>query len=201
VIVLFIVLATILGLLLWFTQVYNHLVALKGQFENGFAQIEVQLRRRYDLIPNLVETVRGYLQHENQTLTAVIEARNAAHALLKAASLHPGDSQAMVQLGQAESQLMQALGGLNVQMEAYPDLKANRQIAQLFEELTATENRVAFARQAFNDGVTAYNIYRKQFPAILLASRVGHTDDASLLEIDAPELYHQTPQINLTSPR
>ena len=194
-----IILAALLGLLMWLAQIYNHLVALKGQYANSFAQIEVQLRRRYDLIPNLVETVRGYLQHENQTLTAITEARNAAHALLKVASQQPGKDLAMAQLGQAETRLTQALGNLNVQIEAYPELKANEQIAQLFEELTATENRVAFARQAFNDGVTAYNIYRKQFPTLLFAARVGHDTDASLLEIAEPELYHQPPQINLSS--
>ena len=198
-IVLLIILATLLCLLMWLAQLYNHLVALKGQYANSFAQIEVQLRRRYDLIPNLVATVRGYLQHENQTLQAITEARNAAHALLKVASQNPGKDQAMTQLGQAETLLTQALGNLNVQIEAYPELKANEQIAQLFEELTATENRVAFARQAFNDGVTAYNIYRKQFPTLLFAARVGHDTDASLLEITEPELYHQPPQINLSS--
>ena len=166
-------------------------------YENGFAQIEVQLRRRYDLIPNLVETVKGYLKHENSTLTAVIEARNVANTLLQAASLHPSDSGAIQQLGQAESRLTQALGGLNVQLEAYPELKANENIRQLFEELTATENRVAFARQAFNDGVTDYNIFRKQFPAVLVATRTGHTQDASLLEIKNPEQYREPPKVAL----
>ena len=127
-IVLLIILATLLGLLMWLAQIYNHLVALKGQYANSFAQIEVQLRRRYDLIPNLVETVRGYLQHENQTLQAITEARNAAHALLKVASQNPGKDQAMTQLGQAETLLTQALGNLSIQIEAYPELKANAQI-------------------------------------------------------------------------
>ncbi|MGL4205441.1 MAG: LemA family protein, partial [Aeromonadaceae bacterium] len=134
-------------------RIYNQLVTLKAQFENGFAQIEVQLRRRHDLIPNLVETVKGYLRHEQSTLTAVIEARNAASALLKSTKAHPADGVSMTMLGQAENRLGQALAGLNIQMEAYPELKANDNIQQLFEELTATENRVAFARQAFNDGV------------------------------------------------
>ena len=194
---LLVLLLLIGGLVLWLIQVYNQLVALKAQYENGFAQIEVQLRRRYDLIPNLVETVKGYLRHENTTLTTVIEARNMAHSLLKPASLHPSDAGAIQQLGQAESRLVQALGGLSVQMEAYPELKANENIRQLFEELTATENRVAFARQSFNDGVTAYNIFRKQFPAILVANRCGHTEDATLLEIENPEQYRDAPKVAL----
>ena len=195
--VLFVLLILVFGLVFWLIQIYNQLVALKAQYENGFAQIEVQLRRRYDLIPNLVETVKGYLKHENSTLTAVIEARNVANTLLQAASLHPSDSGAIQQLGQAESRLAQALGGLNVQLEAYPELKANENIRQLFEELTATENRVAFARQAFNDGVTDYNIFRKQFPAVLVATRTGHTEDASLLEIENPEQYREAPKVAL----
>lgn len=195
--VLFVLLILVFGLVFWLIQIYNQLVALKAQYENGFAQIEVQLRRRYDLIPNLVETVKGYLKHENNTLTAVIEARNVANTLLQAASLHPSDSGAIQQLGQAESRLTQALGGLNVQLEAYPELKANENIRQLFEELTATENRVAFARQAFNDGVTDYNIFRKQFPAVLVATRTGHTEDASLLEIENPEQYREAPKVAL----
>ncbi len=195
--VLFVLLILVFGLVFWLIQIYNQLVALKAQYENGFAQIEVQLRRRYDLIPNLVETVKGYLKHENNTLTAVIEARNVANTLLQAASLHPSDSGAIQQLGQAESRLTQALGGLNVQLEAYPELKANENIRQLFEELTATENRVAFARQAFNDGVTDYNIFRKQFPAVLVATRTGHTQDASLLEIENPEQYREPPKVAL----
>ena len=163
----------VLGLLLlvtfWLVSIYNQLVTLKGRYQNGFAQIEVQLKRRYDLIPNLVETAKGYLQHESQTLTAVTEARNAALAGLKAATAAPGSSQAMQQLAAAEQQLQGALQGLNVQIEAYPDLKANQNMLQLSEELTATENRVAFARQGFNDSVTAYNIYRNQFPNTLVA--------------------------------
>ena len=178
---------------------YNAIQQKDEAVKAGWSEVLNQYKRRADLIPNLVETVRGYLQHENQTLQAITEARNAAHALLKVASQNPGKDQAMTQLGQAETLLTQALGNLNIQIEAYPELKANEQIAQLFEELTATENRVAFARQAFNDGVTAYNIYRRQFPALLFAARVGHGVDASLLEIAEPELYHQPPRINLTS--
>jgi LemA protein len=191
-----VILVLLLALGIWLAQIYNQLVMLKAQFENAFAQIEVQLRRRYDLIPNLVETVKGYLRHEQTSLTAVIEARNAASALLKTVSQHPANGSLITQLGQAEGRLTQALGGLNVQLEAYPELKANENIQQLFEELTATENRVAFARQAFNDGVTSYNIFRKQFPNILIAARVGHNEDATLLEIEDPEQYHQAPRVN-----
>ena len=190
----------VLGLLIlvtfWLVSIYNQLVTLKGRYQNGFAQIEVQLKRRYDLIPNLVETAKGYLQHESQTLTAVTEARNAALAGLKAATAAPGNSQAMQQLAAAEQQLHGALQGLSVQIEAYPELKANENMLQLSEELTATENRVAFARQGFNDSVTAYNIYRNQFPNTLIANRFGHAVDASLLEIENPQEYRQAPKIS-----
>ena len=190
----------VLGLLIlvtfWLVSIYNQLFTLKGRYQNGFAQIEVQLKRRYDLIPNLVETAKGYLKHESQTLTAVTEARNAALAGLKAATAAPGNSQAMQQLAAAEQQLHGALQGLSVQIEAYPELKANENMLQLSEELTATENRVAFARQGFNDSVTAYNIYRNQFPNTLIANRFGHTLDASLLEIENPQEYRQAPKIS-----
>ena len=192
-----ILLGVIVVIALFVFGAYNRLVALAQRVSQAFADIDVQLKQRHDLIPNLVETVKGYLRHENTTLTTVIEARNIAHSLLKAASLHPSDAGAIQQLGQAESRLVQALGGLSVQMEAYPELKANENIRQLFEELTATENRVAFARQAFNDGVTAYNIFRKQFPAILVANRCGHTEDATLLEIENPEQYREAPKVAL----
>ena len=190
----------VLGLLIlvtfWLVSIYNQLVTLKGRYQNGFAQIEVQLKRRYDLIPNLVETAKGYLKHESQTLTAVTEARNAALAGLKAATAAPGNSQAMQQLAAAEQQLHGALQGLSVQIEAYPELKANENMLQLSEELTATENRVAFARQGFNDSVTAYNIYRNQFPNTLIANRFGHAVDASLLEIENPQEYRQAPKVS-----
>jgi len=194
-----ITLLILFGLLLfssvWLMAIYNRLVTLKGRFQNAFAQIEIQLRRRYDLIPNLVETAKGYLKHENQTLTAVTEARNAALAGLKAAAAAPGNASALQGLSQAEAQLRQALGGFNLQVEAYPELKANTTMLQLSEELTATENRVAFARQAFNDGVTEYNIYRKQFPVVMFAGLFGHPQDASLLELEEPERYRQPPSV------
>ncbi len=165
--------------------IYNQLVALKNRYQNGFAQIEVQLKRRYDLIPNLVETVKGYMAHEKQTLEAVIEARNRASSGLAAAASDPGNPAAMKQLGAAEGVLGGAMGRLLALSEAYPDLKASQNMQQLTEELTSTENKVSFARQAFNDAVTAYNTYRQSFPAILLAATFGHATDASLLEFDS----------------
>lgn len=193
---LLVVLAILLFAVFWFVSIYNQLVVLKGRYQNAFAQIEVQLKRRYDLIPNLVEIAKGYLQHENKTLIAVTEARNAALAGLKAATINPGNPAAMSQLADAEQQLHQALQAFNIQIEAYPELKANDTLLQLSEELTATENRVAFARQGFNDGVTSYNIYRNQFPNNIIAQRFGHTTDASLLEIENPQEYRQAPKIS-----
>src|SRR5690606_6260078 len=145
-------------------SVYNTLVRLKNRFQNAFAQIEVQLKRRHDLIPNLVETAKGYITHERETLEAVIQARNQAVAGLEGAARSPGDPGAMSRLGNAEGALGGALGRLFAVMEAYPDLKANQNMMQLSEELTSTENRVAFARQSYNDSVAAYNTYRQSFP-------------------------------------
>jgi LemA protein len=165
--------------------IYNKLVALKNRYQNGFAQIEVQLKRRHDLIPNLVETVKGYMAHERQTLEAVIDARNRAATGLTAAAGDPGNPDAMKQLGAAESALGGAMGRLLALSEAYPDLKASQNMQQLTEELTSTENKVSFARQAFNDAVTAYNTYRQSFPAVALAGTFGHPTNASLLEFDS----------------
>ncbi len=176
-------------------SIYNKLVALKNRYENSFSQIEVQLKRRYDLIPNLVETAKGYLSHEKETLEAVISARNEASSLLKAAANNPGDVGSISSLNQAEGLLGSALGRLNVVMEAYPDLKANQNMMQLSEELTATENKVAFARQAFNDAVTAYNTYRQSFPQNVLAGAFGHTKDAQLLEFADSAAIQAAPQI------
>jgi LemA protein len=175
--------------------IYNRLVTLKNRFENAFSQIEVQLKRRYDLIPNLVETAKAYLTHERGTLEAVIAARNQAVNGLAAAAAAPGSPRAMTDLSQAEGILTGALGRLNVVMEAYPDLKANQNMMQLSEELTSTENRVSFARQAFNDAVTAYNTYKQTFPPVLFAGFFGHVDNASLLEFEDSEAMQKPPKV------
>lgn len=175
--------------------IYNKLVTLKNRYENAFAQIEVQLKRRYDLIPNLVEVAKSYLKHERETLEAVVEARNQASAALKGASENPGDANAMGQLAGAEGALGSAMGRLNVVMEAYPDLKANQNMAQLSEELTSTENKVAFSRQAFNDSVMEYNTYRQSFPPVVFAGLVGHGQDASLLQFEDSEAIQAAPKV------
>jgi LemA protein len=175
--------------------IYNKLVTLKNRFENAFAQIEVQLKRRYDLIPNLVETAKAYIKHERETLEAVIAARNQAAAGLAAAAAAPGSPAAMMDLGQAEGALAGALGRLNVVMEAYPDLKANQNMMQVSEELTSTENRVSFARQAFNDAVTEYNTYKQTFPPVVFAGMFGHANDASLLEFEDTVVIQQAPKV------
>lgn len=176
--------------------IYNKLVALKNRYENGFAQIEVQLKRRYDLIPNLVETAKGYLKHERETLESVIAARNSAVAGLKSAAANPGNAAAMQELMGAEGALAGALGKLNVVVEAYPDLKANQNMMQLSEELTTTENKVAFARQGFNDMVMAYNTYRQSFPPVFFANFFGHNKDAELLEFEDSAQIQAAPKIS-----
>lgn len=176
-------------------RIYNQLVTLKNRFQNAFAQIDVQLKRRYDLIPNLVETAKAYLSHERETLEAVTSARNQAASALKNASQNPGGPGAMAQLAGAEGALGSALGRLNVVMEAYPDLKANQNMMQLSEELTSTENKVAFARQSFNDSVMQYNTYRQSFPTVALAGLFGHGSDASLLEFEDRAEIQQAPQV------
>jgi len=171
---------------LYAIRAYNGLVTLRNQFKNAFSQIDVQLCRRYDLIPNLVETAKGYLKHEREALEAVITARSRAVASEKRAAASPGDIQAMAGLSGAESALGGALGRLFALAESYPDLKANQTMMQLSEELTSTENRVAFSRQAFNDAVTAYNIGCEVFPASLIAGFFSFTP-AALLEIKDTE--------------
>jgi LemA protein len=171
--------------LFWGVGIYNGLITARNAFKNAFAQIDVQLTRRYDLIPNLVEVAKGYLKHERETLEAVIQARAAAVSGLAAAKANPGDTAAMAQLGSAESGLAGALSRLMVVAEAYPDLKANQNMMQLTEELTSTENRIAFARQAYNDSVMAYNNRREVFPSNIIAGMFGFVA-AALLEITDP---------------
>ncbi|GAB2907034.1 LemA family protein [Rheinheimera gaetbuli] len=191
-----IILAIFVGLLFWVISIFNSLVRLKNRFQNAFAQIEVQLKRRYDLIPNLVETAKAYMAHERDTLEAVISARNAALAGLKVAANNPGDENAINQLAGAEGALQGAMSRLNVVMEAYPELKANQNMMQLSEELTSTENRVAFARQAFNDAVTEYNGYKQSFPALLFAASFGHANDARLLEFADSAAIQAAPKVS-----
>ena len=168
----------------WAIGIYNGLVTARNAFRNAFAQIDVQLQRRFDLIPNLVETVKGYLTHERQTLEAVIAARGAAVSGLSAAKANPGDPAAMAELGQSQGMLNSALGRLLAVAEAYPDLKANQNMMQLTEELTSTENKVAFARQAYNDSVMAYNNRREVFPSSIVAGMFNFVP-AALLDIPA----------------
>jgi LemA protein len=176
--------------------IFNRLVALKNRYQNAFAQIEVQLKRRYDLIPNLVETAKGYLKHERETLEAVISARNAAVKMLSAAAQQPGNAEAMKSLVGAEGALSGAMSKFNVVLEAYPDLKANQNMMQLSEELISTENKVSFARQAFNDQVMAYNTYKQSFPQNMLAATFGHGADASLLEFEDSAQIQEAPKVS-----
>ena len=181
---LMIFLGIVILLALWAVGLYNGLVRLRNAFRNAFAQIDVQLQRRFDLIPNLVETAKGYLRHERETLEAVIAARNAAVGGLAAAKAQPGDPGAMGELAATQGALNGALGRLLAVAEAYPDLKANQNMMQLSEELTSTENKVAFARQAYNDAVMAYNNRREVFPSNIVAGMFGFAP-AALLEIPA----------------
>ncbi|MBW3551171.1 MAG: LemA family protein [Proteobacteria bacterium] len=179
----FIILLVVVALLgFWLVGIYNGLVTARNAYKNAFAQIDVQLQRRFDLIPNLVETAKAYLSHERETLEAVVNARNAAQSGLSAAKASPGDPAAMAELAQTQGALNGALSRLMVVVEAYPDLKANQNMMQLTEELTSTENKVAFSRQAYNDSVMAYNNKREVFPSSLVANNFNFAP-AALLDI------------------
>jgi LemA protein len=181
-----ILLGIVVLLVFWVVGVYNKLVASRNGYKNAFAQIDVQLTRRYDLIPNLVEVAKGYMKHERETLEAVISARNQAKSAVKAAAANPGDVAAMNTLAGAEGALGATLGRMFALAEAYPDLKANQNMMQLSEELTSTENKVAFARQAYNDSVMSYNNQREMFPGSIIAGMFNFVA-AQLLEIAKPE--------------
>jgi LemA protein len=185
-IVLLVILGVGLLVVFWAIASYNGLVVGRNRYKNAYAQIDVQLKRRYDLIPNLVECVKGYMAHEKGTLEAVVAARTNAFAASQKAAANPGDPAAMNALNQAEGQLNGALGRLIAVAEAYPDLKANQNMLSLQEELTSTENKVGFARQAFNDAVTAFNNQRQVFPTVIVANLLGFTE-AALLETPAAE--------------
>ncbi len=180
-----IVLIVLTAIVLYFIGMYNGLVRSRNNYKNAFAQIDVQLTRRHDLIPNLIEVAKGYMAHERGTFEAVTQARTAAMTGLAAAKAQPGNAQAMQQLGGAETQLTQALGRLFAVAEAYPDLKANQNMMQLSEELSSTENRVAFSRQAYNDAVMTYNNRCQVFPASMMVDQFGF-QSAEPLAMDDP---------------
>ncbi len=181
---------------LYAIAIYNNLVAKKNQIDNGFAQIEVQLKRRYDLIPNLIEVAKKYMSHERETLEAVIAARNEASALLSKVEGALDNPSAMAQFNEAEQGLVGAMGKMNFVMEDYPELKANENMMQLTEELTTTENRIAFARQAFNDFVLAFNTYRQSFPQNQVANMFGFTTDAKMLEFEDSKAIQAAPKVS-----
>lgn len=189
-----VILVIILVLIGWAVGIYNKLVSYRNRFKNAFAQIDVQLKRRYDLIPNLVEVAKNYMKHERETLEAVIKARNQAQQAEKNVAEQPENAEAMENLAGAESQLSGALGRLFALSENYPDLKANQNMMQLSEELTSTENKVAFARQAFNDAVMNYNIYREKFPNMIFANIFGFSE-ARQFTVDSPE-QREAPKVS-----
>ena len=187
----------IAALVIWAITIYNGLVALRNRFKNAFSQIDVQLKRRYDLIPNLVETAKGYLKHERETLEAVIKARNLAVTAAQTAAASPGNPAAMQGLGQAEGALSNVLGRLFMLTEAYPELKANQNMLAIQEELTSTENKVAFARQAFNDAVMEYNTRRESFPDNIFAG-MFRFDPAELLNATESAEERKAPKVSFT---
>jgi len=189
VVLLVVVLSSVVG-------IYNKLVTMRNRYKNAYAQIDVQLKRRYDLIPNLVETAKGYIKHERETLEAVTAARNIAYAASKAAAANPGDAAAMKSLASAETGLGGTLSRLMMVSEAYPDLKANQNMMQLTEELTSTENKISFARQAYNDSVMTYNTDREVFPSNLIAGMFNF-GAAELFVIDKPE-QKDAPKVSFT---
>jgi LemA protein len=196
IIVLVIIIVPLFFLLMYVISAYNRLVALRNRFKNAYAQIDVQLKRRYDLIPNLVETAKGYIKHERETLEAVIRARNTAFTASQTAAAAPGDPSAMKNLVSAESGLGGALSRLMVVSEAYPDLKANQNMMQLTEELTSTENKISFARQAYNDSVMVYNTQRETFPTNLIANSFNFAA-AELFVVDKAE-QKEAPRVSFT---
>lgn len=190
-------LAALAAIIMFLIGIYNSLINLRNRVKNAFAQIDVQLTRRHDLIPNLVESVKGYMKHERETLEAVINARNSAVSSLDKAKLDPSNAAAMQQLGQSEGALGAALGRLFALSEAYPDLKANQNMMQFQEELSSTENKVAFSRQAFNDAVLTYNNKAENFPNNIIAGMFNF-ELASFLEIEAPE-KREVPEVSFSS--
>ena len=195
-IVLLVLLAIVVVVVVAVVGMYNGLVTLRNRYKNAFSQIDVQLKRRYDLIPNLVEVAKGYIKHERETLEAVISARNAAYSAGQQAARSPGDPAAMTALGGAEGQLTGALGRLFAVAEAYPDLKANQNMLALQEELSATENKISFARQAYNDSVMVYNTKREVFPTSIIAGMFNF-QEAHLFEVEQPA-EREAPKVSFT---